>query len=257
VKIKNKIFSLLMNKWYNFISNRDVKDEISFLNYGYHDKKEPKLKKEDEKNRYGIQLYNKVINHVELQNKEILEVGCGKGGGASYIARYFCPRMITGIDISKAEIEFNRKHYKEKNLQFKYGDALNIPFPENSFDIVINVESSHGYVDFEKFLKEVKRVLKKGGFFLFTDFRKQPMVKNFLNKINNSGMEIISKEDITSNIVRALELDNKRRINLLKKCLPKMLHRLGKQFAGIKGSKLYSSFKNRKRIYFTFVLQNK
>ena len=51
------------------------------------------------------------------------------------------------------------------------GDAQNLPFPDESFDAVINVEASHIYPNFERFLGEVARVLRPGGHFLYADFR--------------------------------------------------------------------------------------
>ena len=51
------------------------------------------------------------------------------------------------------------------------GDAENLPFEDNSFDAIINVESSHCYGNVEQFLREVHRVLRPGGDFLFVDLR--------------------------------------------------------------------------------------
>jgi len=65
------------------------------------------------------------------------------------------------LDRSKEQIKFNNKYYQDKKLSFKKGDALEIPFPENSFDVLLNVESSRAYLNFNRFLSEVKRVLPK------------------------------------------------------------------------------------------------
>jgi len=253
--LQNRFFSLMMNKWYDYISKLDVKGEVLFLNYGYQNKERLELKEEDEKNRYCIQLYHKVASSVKINDKEILEVGCGKGGGASYIARYLNPKMIIGLDRSKNEIEFNEKHYSQENLKFQNGDALNMPFSEESFDVLINVESSHGYVDFDKFLREVKRVLKVKGYFLFADFRKKRLMMPLSNSLKRSGFQIIKSEDITANVIEALYLDNERRVYLIKRFLPKFFHKWGEQFAGVKGSNLYHSFETGERKYFYFVLQ--
>ena len=52
-----------------------------------------------------------------------------------------------------------------------HGNAESLPFADESFDAVINVEASHGYPDFPRFLAEVARVLRPGGHFLYADFR--------------------------------------------------------------------------------------
>lgn len=213
------------------------------------------LQEADEINRYGIQLYHNTIAGIDLSDKQVLEVGCGKGGGASYISRYFKPKLMIGIDLSKEEIDFNIRHYRDPGLSFKEGDALDLPFPDNSFDAVLNVESSHIYPDFDRFLSEVKRVLKPGGHFLFTDLRLQNLIGSMFESFELSGMEILKKEDISENILQALDLDFNRRVELIEKKLPGFFHNWALNFAGAKGSNVYNSFKNGARKYYSLVLR--
>ena len=57
------------------------------MNYGYASQNMTlELEKEDELERYPIQLYHYVASHSNVENKTVLEVGSGRGGGASYIA---------------------------------------------------------------------------------------------------------------------------------------------------------------------------
>ena len=56
-------------------------------------------------------------------------------------------------------------------LAFEVGDAERMPFPDASFDAVVNVESSHCYPSMPAFLSEVRRVLRPGGHFLYADLR--------------------------------------------------------------------------------------
>ena len=61
------------------------------MNYGYDyndENKEPKLEVRDEKYRYCIQLYQHRLDELNVKVKTILEIGSGRGGGASYTARY-------------------------------------------------------------------------------------------------------------------------------------------------------------------------
>ena len=55
-------------------------------------------------------------------------------------------------------------------VAFVQGDSEALPFPNGSFDVVINVESSHTYPHFDRFAAEVWRVLRTNGTFLITDF---------------------------------------------------------------------------------------
>ena len=75
----------------------------------------------------------------------MLEVSCGHGGGASYLVRTLRPASYTGLDLNADAIAFCRKRYNLPRLDFVHGDAQSLPFADESFDVVINVEASHGY----------------------------------------------------------------------------------------------------------------
>ena len=241
--------------FYWYISSLDRDGEVIFLNYGYADDKKLELKKEDENNRYSIQLYNHIVASIGLEGLDILEVGCGRGGGTFYIARYFAPKSVMGMDLCEKSIDFCRKHYSVKGLSFCYGNALNLPYMDNNLDAVVNVESSHRYSNMERFLREVYRVLKPGGYFLFADLRDKESIESLRGQLNNSRLKIIKEEIITPNVIKALVLDNERRIDLIKKLVPKFLHRLIKEFAGTKETALYESFVTRKKEYLHYVLR--
>ena len=58
------------------------------------------LSAEDEPDRYCIQLYERVATPAKLAGAKVLEVGCGRGGGASFLSRYHGPEKFTGADFS-------------------------------------------------------------------------------------------------------------------------------------------------------------
>ena len=125
----------------------------------------------DEPNRFCIQLYHRTATQVDLSGKRVLEVSCGHGGGASYLVRTLRPASYTGLDLNPAGVDFCRKRHKLPGLDFVQGNAEDLPFADQSFDAVINVEASHHYPRFPRFLAEVARVLRPGGHFLYADFR--------------------------------------------------------------------------------------
>ena len=256
-----RLLTKVGNIWYSYLSKLDKNAGATFLNYGYCDENKLKLKKEDEINRYCIQLYNHVVTAapIKLNGLDILEVGFGRGGGASYIAKYFNPNFIKGVDLCKKAIKFSNKHYSIKELSFFHGNALKLPFKDNIIDMVINIESSHSYTNTDKFFSEVHRVLKPKGYFLFADFRTKNLINPLKKQLNNSCFKIIKQEVITKNIVKALELDSERRLNLINTLMPnflqKFLHKPAMEFAGVKGTRTYKSFATRKREYLNFVLQ--
>src|ERR1700757_4421321 len=169
-------FNRLCSKSFYRIQTRLIApNDVVFLNTGYEE--EPPmalpLADSDEPNRFHIQLYHRTATQVDLNGKRVLEVGCGHGGGASYLMRTAGPASYTGLDLNPAGIAFCRKRHNLPGLEFVQGDAENLPFPDQSFDAVINIESSHCYPRFPRFLAEVARVLRPGGHLLYADLRQR------------------------------------------------------------------------------------
>lgn len=247
--------------WYHYVTNLDKKAQMIFMNYGYADlntaTRKTKLRDMDEKNRYGIQLYHYVASAVSLKGLDILEVGSGRGGGSSYIMRYLKPMSVTGVDFSKKAIRFCKKYHSIKGLSFYVGDAESLPFEDSKFDVIFNIESSHCYGDIGQFLREVFRVLRPNRYFLFADFRKMDEINSLRNQLLELGFELIKDERITQNVLKSLELDNERKTKLIMQKVPKILRKSFSDFAGVKGTEVYGSFRTGSREYFNFVLHKR
>ena len=65
--------------WYQRLAKRDAWGTLNFMNYGFVDDKSLTLSEEDEKSRLFIQLYNMNIRELDLSEKQVLEVGSGRG----------------------------------------------------------------------------------------------------------------------------------------------------------------------------------
>jgi len=246
----------LFRAWYWYISNIDKNAEVTFMNFGYSNPDEKvDLKSEDENNRYSIQLYHMLASSIDLNGKSLLEIGCGRGGGLSYVAKNFPLKTTLGVDLNERASKFSQKFYKIDGLSFRQGDAQKLDIENESFDAVLNVESSHRYPDMKAFLGEVKRILRPGGHFLFTDFRYDHEMDELNQQINEMGLKLIHKKTITPNVVKALELDDSRRRYLVKKLAPKILHKTALNFSGAIGSETYNYFSTGKYEYFAFVLE--
>jgi len=127
----------------------------------------------DRKNGYGgfnyqSRFWNKVIpdfiDHWKLdKNSSVLDVGCAKGFMLYDLKRYIPEIKISGIDISKYAINNSIKEIKPFLIE---GDAKKLPFEDNSFDVVISINTIHN-LDLEeckKAIKEIDRVSIKGSF---------------------------------------------------------------------------------------------
>lgn len=250
----------VIDRWYNYMSKLDQDADMIFMNYGWAsvDETEPALPlaAEDEQDRYSIQLYHQVANAVDLRGRDVLEVGCGRGGGASYVMRYLRPRSLTGVDLAPQAVKFCSRHYTMPGLSFFRGDAEALEFDEATFDAVINVESSHCYLSLERFLSGVRRVLKPGGHFLYTDRWDSRAADAWREQLRRSGLSLVDEEDITANVVRALERDNVRKQELIRKKVPRILWRIFDEFAGMEGTHcFYDTLCTGERVYLRFVLQ--
>jgi ubiquinone/menaquinone biosynthesis C-methylase UbiE len=233
--------------------------DLKVLNYGY-ESLEPtsnnlQLEKKDELERYGLQLYNHTVSETNLEGKDIVEVGSGRGGGASFITRYHKPNSYTGVDLSKKLIRYCNKNYNLPGLSFTFGNAEKLPFDNTLFDAAVNIESSRNYGNFDKFLSEVYRVLRPGGHLLFADSRTPEESELLRKQFEEAGFKIVNEENIVNNILKATDLDYERRYNLIVDKSPRLMKSLAKEFSSLKGTKRYDDFKNGKLVYMRYVLQ--
>jgi ubiquinone/menaquinone biosynthesis C-methylase UbiE len=241
------------------LDSLDKDGEIALLNYGFVDL-DPEataleLQPEDEANRYCIQLYHHTVETVDLAGKDVLEVGSGRGGGASYIARYRKPARMVGLDYSGKSVAAAQRQHKVPGLSFKHGNAEKLPFAEAAFDAVVNVESSHCYPYLDRFLSEVKRVLRPGGHLLLTDFRRQEHVSMFNKQLDACGLHLVRKQDISANVLEALDRDSARKEALIeRKAAPHQREPI-RNFAAVQGSAFYEEVKRGELRYWSFVFQ--
>jgi SAM-dependent methyltransferase len=187
-----------------------------FMNHGYAPCNIKLLDGRDTRWKYQIALYSHIITEgfslgleADLRDLKVLEVGSGRGGGISFINRYYSAKKVVGLDLNAKQIAFCRRHHAFANTEFVEGDACKLPFNDNEFDVLINVESSAHYSDMRKFFFEVYRVLKPGGYLLHTDnFPEhhpflEPDYLSFLPK----GLDVLKREDISKNTIKACEED--------------------------------------------------
>ena len=242
--------------WYPFLTQRLKGEGVFFLNYAFEE--EPPmgiaLPPADEPNRACIQLYHHVASQVTLCGNEILEVSCGHGGGAAYVARTFRPRRYTALDLNPAAIRFCQEYHRLDSLVFQPGDAEHLPFVADSFDAVINVEASHCYPDFQRFLAEVARVLRPGGHFLYADFRFADARADWEQALASCPLKIERERTINAEVLRGMDQNSARSLELIRRHLPKFLQGLGREFAGVKDSRIYNALVSGQLTYRSYCL---
>jgi len=94
--------------------------------------------------------------------KNILDVGCGEGITLEKILKKFPDRNVVGIDYLREKIEICKRYH----IPAHYGDACGLEFADRSFDCCLFMEVVEHLFEPEKALKEIHRVLRKGGLLL-------------------------------------------------------------------------------------------
>lgn len=247
-----RFFKAFLSKyWYPIVTRRLMDDDHYFLNWGYEE--DPPmaipLDPSDEPNRYYIQLYHRTVAQGDIKGKDVLEASCGHGGGANYLVRTFEPKSYTGLDYNAEGIAYCQAKHKLPGLKFVHGNAEDLPFPDGSFDVVVNVEASHNYPTFTKFLDEVARVLRPGGQLLFADMRFREDIPEWESDLSNSPLRITSERVINEDVMRGLEKNAERGMALIRRHLPKFMHNFARDFAAVPGSRSYNNLENGKMSY--------
>ena len=97
----------------------------------------------------------------DLAGKSVLSVGGSSGIIEDYLAQYFGD--VVSVDIDEKAINFAREQFERPNLQFEIGDAMNLRFEAESFDVVICAHVYEHVPDSSRMIDEIFRVLKPGG----------------------------------------------------------------------------------------------
>lgn len=219
---------------YNFLASRPGGEGWEFMNYGYAT--------DQTEDNASLRLYDELARQIDLRGKRLLEVGSGRGGGLSHVTRRYEPARATGCDLSPQAIALCRRQHSSGPIEWIAGDAEALPFEPGSFDAVINVESSHCYPHFERFVSEVHRVLAPGGHFLWADFRPAARADAVHQTMLDAGFEQIVWRDITPEVLAAMQIEEPRKEALLQKHVPSWLRGSFRDFAGMLGSKVHQSF---------------
>jgi len=243
---------------YELLAKNIPATDWHFMNYGYVPDEAEKSIPVPEKisiQKYPLQMYHFLAAKARLEGLQVLEVGSGRGGGARHITSFYKPAYYTAMDLAQSAVDLASRIHVLPNLKFIQGNAESIPVASNSMDVVINVESCHAYGSVEKFLSEVKRVLKPGGHLLLVDFRSDNTIHLFKEQLRNSGLEMLEEQDISKQVITSIELEDVSKTERIRTLIPLKWQKLFSEFAGVVGSRFYLTLKDGSRSYCRFVLR--
>jgi len=92
---------------------------------------------------------------------DVLDVASGEGYGSALLAGI--AGSVTGVEIDPASVAHAQANYSFPNLSFVTGDALALPLVDAAVDVVVSFETLEHVADHQRFMSEVRRVLRPGG----------------------------------------------------------------------------------------------
>ena len=129
-------------------------------------------------------IYAKVDSLVGgFNGKCVIDVGCGTATHLGWLCNDCV--YVVGLDISVDMLKLCRKTLFAKNIDYVVGDALHLPFRDNSFDVATTIESIHHFPNIWKALKEMTRVAGK---IAFSEPNKESFIHHLLEKIRKKSM---------------------------------------------------------------------
>jgi SAM-dependent methyltransferase len=148
----------------------------------------------------AVDLAQKLLGFAELHGKQdFLEAGCGNGVVAKYIAARYQSDVV-GIDIDPEQIGLAQKSTGDvANIRFLEADVTSLPFTDNSFDVVLSFGVMHYIPNWLDAFREIKRVLRGGGYFIYADIIYPELVTKWDRSSKLSfGLVTVSIDDLNS-----------------------------------------------------------
>lgn len=131
----------------------------------------------------------------KIEYKDLLDCGCGTGAMISLLHENDSSKNYTGLDITPRMIKVANEK-KLQSAQFIVGDCEEIPFEDESFDVIICTNSFHHYPNPQRFFDNAYRVLRKGGYLILQDYTASKALVWFLNHTEMPIANVIGHGDV-------------------------------------------------------------
>ena len=198
------------------------------------------------------------IKQLSVTPKDILDVGCGQGGGLVLLSRLFPNANLTGTERSMAAVALAHKRTAPLiSADIQKGKAKHLGFEADSFDLVISV-GAPTYFGLTTFLQETAKVLRAGGVVSFSGGYRQGDHDEIEAELRAAalhfGLEFVSYKNITPNTFASLKADLPRR-EIALASVPWPFSLYATKWADMPGSREYEEYETGLRADFSAVLK--
>lgn len=139
---------------------------------------------------YGEHLSRYLAVTELCKDKIVLDIASGTGYGTKLLAGY--AKKVFGVDYNSDAIDYAMENYNASNIKYIVGDATSIPLPDESVELVVSLETIEHLTDQDKFISEVKRVIKPGGQFVVSTPNDDEFIEGnefHLHEFNLGGLQ--------------------------------------------------------------------
>lgn len=134
----------------------------------------------------------------------VLDLACGDGYGTAHLSHY-CGRVIGG-DVDLKTIDLARQKYLRENLSFVPADGVDLPFDSSVFDVVVSSHTIEHIADDERFVCELRRVLRPSGCCIFSTPNRVLRLRENQRPWNPFHVREYSAETLDSRLKTAFKL---------------------------------------------------
>ncbi|MBI3519557.1 MAG: class I SAM-dependent methyltransferase [Bacteroidetes bacterium] len=108
-----------------------------------------------------LHRYQEAAKLLPKKHLKILDIACGSGFGSDFLAQL--GNTVIGGDVSESAIAECRSKFNRSDISFEVVDGTNLPYTDETFDVIISFETIEHTTKYQKMLNEFKRVVKKDG----------------------------------------------------------------------------------------------
>ena len=241
-----------MQRFYNAIARRSP--DLAFINYGFVD--HPDEPSDDlDLFRMCRRLYETVLEPFPVTAGTVVEVGCGRGGGARLLLENKPDLRYVGLDLSAEHLDLTRRRLEPRpSTHVAMADAGILPIATGAADVLYSIEAAQHFEEPERFYREAARVVRPGGWCLLAAL--WPPTRLPDAPLASAGFHIVDRRDITANVVASLERTSDLRQELIDSLdLPERFRPLLLSWAGVRGTPSFDNLATGAMRYVHYRLQ--